>query len=212
MQLFTKTIVTAVAIVFLGSVAGCATQQAAKSGFLRDYSQLKPDPAFDGARRYQNPAKPLKQYQKFMVDPVVVHFAPNAEGTAISSGELKELADYFHNRAVEELSKRYQVVQKPSPLPQHEIVMHRAFGRQVLGQRRTLAARPKNIEDPVEHLAEVHVAWPTATTRRRNQRLDQQPFRIRQIARVTRAAAVGGSSVFRRPHRAPLGNVSRARQ
>ncbi|MCZ6466551.1 MAG: DUF3313 domain-containing protein [Alphaproteobacteria bacterium] len=115
MQLFTKTIVTAVAIVFLESVAGCATQQAAKSGFLGDYSQLKPDPAFDGARRYQNPAKPLKQYRKFMLDPVVVHFAPNAEGTAISPDELKKLADYFHNRAVEELSKRYQVVQKPGP-------------------------------------------------------------------------------------------------
>ncbi len=115
MQLFTKTIVTAVAIVFLGFVAGCATQQAARSGFLGDYSQLKPDPAFDGARRYQNPAKPLKQYQKFMVDPVVVHFAPNAKGTAISPGKLKELADYFHDRAVEELSKRYQVVQKPGP-------------------------------------------------------------------------------------------------
>jgi hypothetical protein len=104
--LFTKTIVTAVAIIFLGSVAGCATQQAAKSGFLSDYSQLKPDPAFDGARRYQNPVKPLKQYRKFMLDPVVVHFAPNAEGTAINPGELKELADYFHDRAVEELSKR----------------------------------------------------------------------------------------------------------
>jgi len=114
-QLFTKTIVTAVAIVFLESVAGCATQQAAKSGFLGDYSQLKPDPAFDGARRYQNPAKPLKQYRKFMLDPVVVHFAPNAEGTAINPDELKKLADYFHNRAVEELSKRYQVVQKPGP-------------------------------------------------------------------------------------------------
>ncbi len=115
MRLFTKTIVTAVAIISLGSVAGCATQQAAKSGFLGDYSQLKPDPAFDGARRYQNPAKPLKQYRKFMLDPVVVHFAPNAEGTAISPGELKELADYFHDKAVEELSKRYQVVHKPGP-------------------------------------------------------------------------------------------------
>ncbi len=115
MRLFTKTIVTAVAIISLGSVAGCATQQAAESGFLGDYSQLKPDPAFDGARRYQNPAKPLKQYRKFMLDPVVVHFAPNAEGTAISPGELKELADYFHDRAVEELSKRYQVVHKPGP-------------------------------------------------------------------------------------------------
>ncbi len=115
MKWFTKAMTTALAIIFLGFVAGCATQQAAKSGFLSDYSQLKPDAAFDGARRYQNPAKPLKQYQKFMVDPVVVHFAPNAKGTAINPGEIKNLADYFHNKAVEELSKRYQVVQEPGP-------------------------------------------------------------------------------------------------
>ena len=115
MQWFAKIMSIALAIIFLGSVAGCATQQAAKSGFLSDYSQLKPDPTFDGARRYQNPAKPLNQYRKFMLDPVVVHFAPNAKGTAISPGELKKLADYFHDRAVEELSKRYQVVQKPGP-------------------------------------------------------------------------------------------------
>ncbi len=115
MQWFAKIMSIALAIIFLGSVAGCATQQAAKSGFLSDYSQLKPDPAFDGARRYQNPAKPLNQYRKFLLDPVVVHFAPNAKGTAISPGEIKKLADYFHDRAVEELSKRYQVVQKPGP-------------------------------------------------------------------------------------------------
>ena len=42
--------------------------------------------------------------------------------------------------------------------------------------------------------------------------LDQRPLRIRQIAWVTQAAAGGGLAVCRRPHRAPLQNVSGARQ
>ena len=99
--------------------------------------------------------------------------------------------------------------------------MRRGLRRQVLGQRRSLAARPKNIEDPVEHLADVHVARPTAAPRRRDHWLDQRPLRIRQIARVTQAAPCGGLPVFRRPHRvarsAPTphpsdrsGNASRA--
>ncbi len=68
-----------------------------QSGFLRDYSQLKPDPAFDGALRYEHPSKKLGQYRKFIIDPVMIHFAPHAEGAAIDPTELKQLADYFRD-------------------------------------------------------------------------------------------------------------------
>ena len=47
-----------------------------------------------------------------MLDPVVVHFAPTDEGTAIDPGKVKELTDYFHDQAVKALSKNYQVVGK----------------------------------------------------------------------------------------------------
>ena len=111
-----KVLTVVMGLAVAGGIAACGTtQETAHSGFLRDYSKLKPDPAFDGARRYQNPAKPLRRYNKFILDPVVVHFAPNAEGIAINPEEIKELTDYFHSQAVKALSERYRVANRSGP-------------------------------------------------------------------------------------------------
>ena len=64
--------------------------------------------------------------------------------------------------AYRHIERVVDALERAVPVPQHEVVMCRRLRRQVLGQRRPLAARPKNIEDPVEHLADVHVARPTA--------------------------------------------------
>jgi len=99
-------------------VVGCSGRpQVAGSGFLRDYSQLKPDPAAEGALTWLAPGEKLKQHKKFIIDPVIVHFASDAKGTAIDPAELKELADYFHSGVVKALSEtgRYQVVSAPGP-------------------------------------------------------------------------------------------------
>ncbi|MEE8303502.1 MAG: DUF3313 domain-containing protein [Candidatus Tectomicrobia bacterium] len=106
-------------LVVLGVLVGCSGKpKVSHSGFLRgDYSQLKKDPAAEGALTWLAPKSKLRQYKKFMVDPVIVHFAPDAEGTAIAPDKLKELSDYFHNQVVEKLSesRRYQVVKGPGP-------------------------------------------------------------------------------------------------
>jgi hypothetical protein len=60
-------------------------------------------------------APSLYSYRKFLIDPVVVHFAPKAKGSAIDPAGLKELTDYFNDNAIKELSKNYQVVGKPGP-------------------------------------------------------------------------------------------------
>lgn len=101
-------------IVAAAMFVGCA-QEMADSGFLRDYSALKPNPAMDGALYYQHPSKSLKEYRRFIIEPVVIHFAPNAAGTGIDPDELKELADYWREEAVKALSQRYQVVTVPGP-------------------------------------------------------------------------------------------------
>jgi hypothetical protein len=69
------------------AVAGCAPKTGF-AGFLGDYSQLKRDAFLDNSLAYTNPAKDLKQYKKFILDPVVVHFAPDAEGTAIDPADV----------------------------------------------------------------------------------------------------------------------------
>jgi len=93
---------TASSLVVLALLVGCTGRpQGAYSGFLRDYSQLKPHPKIEGAMLYENPSRSLKQYSKFVIDPVIVHFAPEAGGTAMAPDDLKELTDYFRNQSLE---------------------------------------------------------------------------------------------------------------
>ena len=98
-----------------GLLAGCQVQKAAYSGFLGDYSKLLPSPEVEDALYYQNPAKSLKDYDKFIIDPVLVHFAPNAKGIALDPAKLKKLTDYAYDEAVKALSQRYAVVNVPGP-------------------------------------------------------------------------------------------------
>lgn len=106
------------ALLVAGVLVGCSGRpQAAQSGFLRDYSQLKPHPEVEGALAYENPAKDLRQYKKFIVDPVLTHFSPSEEGTAIDPEDLKGLTEYFHGALVKGLSAsgHYQVVNAAGP-------------------------------------------------------------------------------------------------
>src|SRR5258705_2330778 len=105
--IFAFTVLCAVALV------GCGLE-VKQSGFLKDYSQLKPGDRVDGTMIYENPAKPLKAYNKFMVDPVVVHFAPDAKGGGIDPDTLNDLATYFHSEVTKLLSENgYSVVKAP---------------------------------------------------------------------------------------------------
>ncbi|MCZ6770396.1 MAG: DUF3313 domain-containing protein [Proteobacteria bacterium] len=93
-------------------LAACAAEITGKSGFLKDYSQLKPDPKIEGALRYEKPGASLTSYRKFIIYPVVIHFAPNAKGVGLDPENLVELTRYFRTEAVKKLSKNYAVVDK----------------------------------------------------------------------------------------------------
>ncbi len=98
-----------------GSLAGCAQHQATQSGFLKNYSQLTPSPVVQGVLAYTRPGTSLSQYDKFILEPISIHFSPNAEGITIAPAKLDELARYLEDEAVKALSERYQVVSAPGP-------------------------------------------------------------------------------------------------
>lgn len=98
----------------LSGIAGCQTT-AKNSGFLSDYSQLRPSKIVKGAMDYRNPRLNLAKYNKFILEPYRVYFAANADGIGIDPSELKNLVDYFRNETVKALSKRYRVVNRPGP-------------------------------------------------------------------------------------------------
>ncbi len=96
-------------------LAGCQSTKTAYSGFLGDYSGLRASSEYKGALEYKHPTLTLRDYDKFMIDPILVHFAPNAKGTAIDPAKVKKLTDYAAEQLRESLSKRYRVVTAAGP-------------------------------------------------------------------------------------------------
>jgi hypothetical protein len=101
----------------LTMAAGAGAEEPAYSGFLSDYSQLKPDPAKKVDLIFMASANNLKAYTKFIFARVMLHFAPDARGTTVNPTNLKKLTDYFHGEIVKALSAtgRYHVVGDPGP-------------------------------------------------------------------------------------------------
>jgi hypothetical protein len=90
------------------------------------------------------------------------------------------------------------------PVPQHEIEMRGALGRQIFRQRLPLAARGEHVEDRVENLAHIDRTLASAAPRGRDQRRYQRPLGVDEIGGITKAAAIGGNAVFGLPHLALL--------
>ena len=80
--------------------------------------------------------------------------------------------------------------------PQIEVVVDRAFRRQVFRDRAPLTAGRENVHEAVHHLPHDHRALATARLARRDQRFDQSPFVVGQIARISQLAAVVTGAVL----------------
>jgi hypothetical protein len=109
----TRSTAAAVAAVVLASLlAGCGKDKVAQSGFLNDYSnfrQIEQNTLF-----YRDAAAQLSRYDKFIIDPIIVLFAPNAEGTAIDPATLYEAVGYFEQILKETLEEHgHEVVTTP---------------------------------------------------------------------------------------------------
>ena len=106
------------AVLFIGIapvlLSGCATP-AAKTGFLKDYSKLKPHPDIDGRHVYINPNMNIGDYSKFLVDPVTVNLSKEGKKRGVDSEKLDELAQYFHDQIVHQLEQGYRVVKSSGP-------------------------------------------------------------------------------------------------
>src|SRR3954470_21003102 len=81
----------------------------------------------------------------------------------------------FFSRQFPHLDEQGEVksLQRAIPFPQLEVVMDRAARRKILRQSAPLAPRRKQVEDAVHNLPDSHLAMPTRTLLRRDQRFDQ---------------------------------------
>ena len=117
-----------VIIVLMGAIlasAGCgATKQARtveRLGFLKDYypRMVEGDEnAGESLLIYKNPRValiPRNTYKKFMLDPVLVFRGPHSKMNGISQEQAQLMADTFYALIYQEVSKDYQMVDKPGP-------------------------------------------------------------------------------------------------
>lgn len=94
----------------------CAGQPTGNNGFLSDYSKLGKNPRYEGSRIYANPATPLKNYSRFIVNPVQVRLSSIGARRGADSSELHEISQYAHQQFVTTLQKSgYEVVTDPGP-------------------------------------------------------------------------------------------------
>jgi len=98
---------------FIMILSGCASAPP-NSGFLSDYSKLHEDKYGDRSLRwYEKDNFDWRQYNKIMIDPVVVYLHPKAKYRQIDTEALKKLTDYFREVVEEQLAGEYSIVTTP---------------------------------------------------------------------------------------------------
>ena len=112
----TRIIGIIVACIFLSlGVAQAKLKPKEYSGFLVDYSQLKPGPKGGVAMVYRKKGVDFKKYNKIMLDHVVFYLKDDAENKGIDPVEMAELSEKFHKSAIDGLGDAYPLVDKPGP-------------------------------------------------------------------------------------------------
>lgn len=103
----------------LAFATGCPstdqTRDVEPSGFLADYSQLKPGRADQAKLIYINPEADFSPYERVIIDPVVLWDVEGSRLSDIPLAELQALADYFQGVMREQLALEFQVVEQREP-------------------------------------------------------------------------------------------------
>jgi hypothetical protein len=105
-----------ICLAMLVGLTACGGQSTGGNGFLSDYSKLEKNPRYEGSRIYANPATPLKNYSRFIVNPVQVRLSSLGAQRHSDPGKLQEISQYAHQQFVSALqSGGYEVVTSPGP-------------------------------------------------------------------------------------------------
>jgi hypothetical protein len=105
-----------ICLALLVGLTACGGQSTSRNGFLSDYSKLKENSRYAGSRIYANPAAPLKNYSRFIVNPVQVRLSSIGAHRSSDPEKLQEISQYAHKQFVTALQNGgYEVVTSPGP-------------------------------------------------------------------------------------------------
>lgn len=99
-------------------LGACATYQARsvkKSGFLGDYSMLKPGGEGRALLVYIDTKADIKAYSRILMDPVKLYASQESSMSNVSKEDRQKLLNYADAAIREQLAKDYVFVQKPGP-------------------------------------------------------------------------------------------------
>jgi len=116
--LWRQVLASALLVAVLGG--GCSStfqaRKAVPSGFLGDYSQLRPGTGDEALLVYFNPQADFKKYTGLMIDPIRMYAAsPDSDLAKVPREDQQRLVNYFDATLREHLKKDCQIVEKPGP-------------------------------------------------------------------------------------------------
>lgn len=106
-----------VAALLLAMLGGCGatSRNTVQSGFLSDYSDLRPSKNDKRVLVYEHENPNLGHYDAFIVEPFEVLLQPESKDEDVPMEELQALADHLHDAVVKELGAEYAIVESPAP-------------------------------------------------------------------------------------------------
>jgi hypothetical protein len=127
------------------ALAACATTRQTRdvkpSGFLGDYSQLREGEGKEAQLIYINPEADWAKYNAVIIDSVT--FWKTSEESKISEEDAQRLTDYLYAQLQAQLSKDYQIVEKPGPgVMRLRVAITEAKGAIVVGNAVTTIIPP----------------------------------------------------------------------
>ncbi len=106
-------------LVFIGllliSLTASAAEKIPQSGFLGDYSGLKPGPKGGANWVYLKKDIEPGKYKKIMFDQVTFYLKKDVKDQGIQPDDIKELTEAFDNAVRENIGKYYPLVDQPGP-------------------------------------------------------------------------------------------------
>ena len=102
-----------IALMFSITVSGCGGGSKVQySGFLEDYSKMRPIEGSDGVRWVDTKTN-LSKYKKLMIDPVTFYIGPTKDNKTVTpkAENINRITNYFRQALIRELSKDDQIVE-----------------------------------------------------------------------------------------------------
>lgn len=111
-----KRLTSGALIVTMALLGACqSTPEQTQTGFLGDYSQLKPAPDREGVMLYIDQGFDFRPYTKLMLDPVQVLVTPKPDEPPVSPEVIQRIGQQFRQSLAQNLAPTYQLVGQPGP-------------------------------------------------------------------------------------------------